>query len=218
MRSLILASVCVSGLLLATGGGAEDYTVVEGTLSDTASGESEALTGGFEARIFGSPPEEVTTSVAIIDDFELQAGDRTFLPREPIEYDGQVPFLYLEVANQINFDEQRVSLFRIRSGGDLVSGPARRAAAGLAAGSPAAISRAASISTALCTRSTRPSASPAAAANRSSSCLRRHGTLPTAERSSSRRTGRTSSTASSRSRSRRPNPSNSWSLRRFAPH
>ena len=50
MRSMILALAGVGGLLLAADASAEDYTLVAGSLTDAASGESQPLTGDLQVR------------------------------------------------------------------------------------------------------------------------------------------------------------------------
>ena len=61
-----------------------------------------------------------TSTFAVIDDFELQVGDQTFLPSLPLEYDGLSPILLLQQINAISFDESGVTSFYVRSGGELV--------------------------------------------------------------------------------------------------
>ncbi len=119
MRSVILALLGVGGLLLAAGASAEEYSIVEGSFTDAATGESTALTGGLEIEPSGTPLADDTT-LHSIDDFEFQVGDQTFLPSLPVEYGGQRPIGFLRAADQINFGPDRVGFFRIRSGGDLV--------------------------------------------------------------------------------------------------
>ncbi len=116
---MILTWLGAGGLLLAAGASAEEYSIVEGSFTDAVTGESAALTGGLEIELPGTPLAD-NTSLHIIADFEFQAGDQTFFPRLPVEYDGQLPIAFLQASDQINFGPDGVGLFRIRSGGDLV--------------------------------------------------------------------------------------------------
>ena len=70
MRSMILALAGVGGLLLAADASAEDYTIVAGSLTDAASGESQPLTGDLQVRVPGEPFDD--TPLYTVDDFELQ--------------------------------------------------------------------------------------------------------------------------------------------------
>ena len=106
-------------LLLAAEASTEEYTIVAGSLTDAATGESEALTGGLEIRTPDEPTGDAST-VHIIDDFEIQAGNQSFLPSLPIEYDERVAAAFVQIANQIHVGPQGVEFFHIRSGGDLV--------------------------------------------------------------------------------------------------
>jgi len=119
VRSVILTWLGAGGLLLAAGASAEEYSIVEGSFTDAVTGESAALTGGLEIELPGTPLAD-NTSLHIITDFEFQAGDQTFFPRLPVEYNGQLPIGFLQAADQLNFGPDRVAPFRIRSGGDLV--------------------------------------------------------------------------------------------------
>ncbi|MBW2384657.1 MAG: filamentous hemagglutinin N-terminal domain-containing protein, partial [Deltaproteobacteria bacterium] len=96
-----------------------EYTLVRGSLTDAASGESEALTGHIQLQYVGQSLDD-TSTLAVIDDFELQAGDQTFLPSLPLEYEGLRPNLFLQQINAIRFDEHGVTSFNVRSGGELV--------------------------------------------------------------------------------------------------
>jgi len=119
MVSLGRTLIGIAVLLLAAEASTEEYTIVAGSLTDAATGESESLTGGLEIRTPGEPSDDAST-VHIIDDFEIQAGNRTFLPSLPIEYDGRVASAFLQIANQIHIGPQGIEFFHIRSGGDLV--------------------------------------------------------------------------------------------------
>ncbi|MBW2420216.1 MAG: hypothetical protein JRH19_16875, partial [Deltaproteobacteria bacterium] len=82
--------------------------------------KSHELTGWFDARFSPYTPPESETDVAILDDFEFQVGGRSFGPRKPIRWQGKTPFLRVEIADNIHFDDERVHFFWIRSGGDIV--------------------------------------------------------------------------------------------------
>jgi filamentous hemagglutinin family protein len=102
--------------LVATGAGAETYHILSGTLSDEETGRTQELVGAFEASV---PEGGVSTSL-FVDDFDLQAGNRSFTPRQPIEYQGLAPSLFLEIANHIQVDGDRVGLVYLRSGGEQI--------------------------------------------------------------------------------------------------
>ena len=119
MRSVILAWLGAGGLLLVGGASAEQYSIVEGVFTDIATGESSALSGGLEIGVPGTPLADDSIT-HIIDDFELKVGDQTFLPSLPVEFDGQQPIAFLQVADQIHFGPDRVEFFHLRSGGELV--------------------------------------------------------------------------------------------------
>jgi hypothetical protein len=95
----------------------ETYQVLEGTLSvgDT----SEALTGFLELVLTDTATPELTLLQA--DDFVLQAGDQSFEPNPPVEYEGMKPILFLEIADQIQLYGDDVGLVRLRTGGDVVA-------------------------------------------------------------------------------------------------
>ena len=118
MRSTILALVGVGGLLLAVEASTEEYTIVAGSLSDAASGESQPLTGGLQLRVPGEPFDD--TTIYTVDDFEFQAGNQTFLPSLPIEYDERIAALFLQIGNGIQFGPRGVEFFNFRSGGELL--------------------------------------------------------------------------------------------------
>ncbi|MEE2672657.1 MAG: hypothetical protein VX466_02605 [Myxococcota bacterium] len=107
----------IAVLLLAAEASTEEYTIVAGSLTDATTGESESLTGGLEIRIPAEPTDDAST-VHIIDDFEIQAGNQSFLPSLPIEYDERVAATFVQIANQIHVGPQGVEFFHIRSGGD----------------------------------------------------------------------------------------------------
>ena len=123
MRSTILALACAGGLAVATGAGAETYSILKGEISDAASGETSSLTGTFEANLMlgpGLPVDPGMRSVSV-DDFEFQSGNRSFLPQQPIEYDGLKPIFWISMADQIWFNGDVVKWLRLRSGGELVA-------------------------------------------------------------------------------------------------
>ena len=80
MRSMILLTLGLGGLLLAAVSSAEEYSIVEGNFTDAATGDSVALAGSLELEPTGTPLADGTTLYAI-DHFELNAGDLTLLPR-----------------------------------------------------------------------------------------------------------------------------------------
>ena len=118
MRSMILALAAVGGLLLAAEASTEEYTIVAGSLVYANARESRTLTGGLQLRVPGESIGDST--VYIIDDFEFQAGNQTFLPSLPIEYDERLAALFLQIGNGIQFGPRGVGFFYFRSGGDLV--------------------------------------------------------------------------------------------------
>ena len=84
MRSMILALAGVGGLLLAADASAEDYTIVAGSLTDAASGESQPLTGDLQVLVPGEPFDD--TTIYTVVDFEFQAGNQTFfIPKTSID-------------------------------------------------------------------------------------------------------------------------------------
>jgi len=96
-----------------------EYSIVEGEFTDAATLETTALTGFVDLALPGTTIEDDVTLYSI-DDFELELGGQTFVPRGAIEYDGQHPLLFLQVGDQLNFGPNRVAGFYARSGGDLV--------------------------------------------------------------------------------------------------
>lgn len=119
MRSMIVLLVGVGGLLLTTGAFAQEYTIVEGAFTDAVSGESQALTGALALRNPELPTAENIT-VYLFDDFEFHVGDQTFLPAPPVEYEGEMPVGFLQIANQLYIEAQVLQFFFLRSGGDLI--------------------------------------------------------------------------------------------------
>jgi filamentous hemagglutinin family protein len=109
--------------LAASGAGAETFHILSGTLSDDPTGRTQELAGAFQASFAGPDPDPVNDPPAtlIVDDFELRAGDRRFAPRTPIEYQGLTPAAFLELANQIQIDGERVGLVQLRSGGEPIA-------------------------------------------------------------------------------------------------
>jgi filamentous hemagglutinin family protein len=125
MRCMTWVLACVGGLALATGAGAETYSLLEGTITDTATGETEPLTGAFDASLLEPDGSvEPQTRTLLVDDFAFQARARSFLPRQPIEFQGLTPIFFLEVADQIHPDGDAVAWLRLRSGGHLVAASA----------------------------------------------------------------------------------------------
>jgi filamentous hemagglutinin family protein len=121
MRSRILALACTAGLVVATAAGAETYSILEGAISDAATGGTSSLTGTFEATAtFGAEPD-LATRLVRVDDFELRAGDHSFPPRQPIEYDGWKPIPWLARTDQIWLVGDIVSGMYLRSGGELIA-------------------------------------------------------------------------------------------------
>jgi len=121
MRRARLACLGVGALLWGATAlaSAEEYSVVEGEFSDATTLESTALTGIVDLGLPGMPIEDDVTRYPI-EDFKLELGAQTFVPRGTIEYDGQYPLLFLQVGDQLIFGPNRVAGFYARSGGDLV--------------------------------------------------------------------------------------------------
>jgi len=123
--ALVVASVVsVASVVIAAGvaTGAETYTALQGRIMDAESGESQSLTGFFDAELqeSGSLDPQVEV-VALITDFELQTGDGTILDRQPIEYDGLTPLAYLYPADALTLSVENPILFRLRTGPELVA-------------------------------------------------------------------------------------------------
>ncbi|MDJ0848678.1 MAG: hypothetical protein QNK04_09895 [Myxococcota bacterium] len=118
-------------LLLASGAGAETYTLLAGEVVDEASGASEPLTGSFDATLIERPPpepgrlavelSELDARSLRVEDFAFRTGDRLLGPADPISHDGLLPLLYLQLANQIQLLGDRVALALFRSGGEVVA-------------------------------------------------------------------------------------------------
>lgn len=119
MRIWIPTLLGAGCMLLAAGASAEEYSVVEGHFTETATGESVVLSGRLEIEDSGTPLSDDSV-VYSIDDFELQAGDRAFAPGSSVEHDGQVPVGFLQLADQIHITSDGVRLFHVRSGGEFV--------------------------------------------------------------------------------------------------
>ena len=116
----IVRTLCVGGLaLVAAAAGAETYRVVAGALDDEQPGTSEAFSGEFEISLFEPEDPRLQPSLRI-DDFQLQAGDQSFRPPEPIAFQGRRALLLL-IADHIQFDGDDVGFFFLRSGADLVA-------------------------------------------------------------------------------------------------
>jgi filamentous hemagglutinin family protein len=112
--------LCVGWLALApAAAGAETYRVVGGPLDDEQAGTSGAFSGKLEISLFEPEGPRLQPSL-LIDDFQLQAGDQSFRPREPIEFQGRRSLL-VQIADQIQFDGDDVDFFFLRSGGGLVA-------------------------------------------------------------------------------------------------
>jgi filamentous hemagglutinin family protein len=107
--------------LIATGAGAETYRILSGTLTDAATGRSQELVGAFEAAIPEFPQSSSAPTSFLVPDFELEAGGRSFTPRQPIEYQGMTPTPFLEIANHLQIDGDRVGLVYLRSGGEQIA-------------------------------------------------------------------------------------------------
>jgi filamentous hemagglutinin family protein len=119
----ITAALVSSGWLwlAATGAGAETYHILSGTLTDPETGRTQTLVGSFEARFAELDPTSTLPAPLLVDDFEFRAGDRSFARRQPIGYQGLTPSLFLEAANQIQVDGDRVGLVHLRSGGEWIA-------------------------------------------------------------------------------------------------
>lgn len=107
--------------LVATGAGAETYHILSGKLTDSETGRTRELTGAFEVRPGEPNPESPLPAPLLVEDFEFRAGGRRFAPRGPVEYLGLTPSPFIEVANQIQVDGDRVGLVYLRSGGEPVA-------------------------------------------------------------------------------------------------
>ncbi|MBW2291748.1 MAG: filamentous hemagglutinin N-terminal domain-containing protein [Deltaproteobacteria bacterium] len=119
MRSAIVLLISVGGLLSAADALAQEYTIVEGTFTDATSSEPQVLTGVLTLQDSELSTTESIT-VYLVDDFEFHLGDQTFLPAPPVEYDGEMPVGFLQIANQLHIEEQELRFFYLRSGGDLI--------------------------------------------------------------------------------------------------
>ncbi|MBW2422464.1 MAG: hypothetical protein JRH19_28320, partial [Deltaproteobacteria bacterium] len=121
MRGTIGAFACASALLLTTAAQAQTYTILEGTLTPSGRGRSAPLTGYFDGSLFESdPPGDSEAHTILVDDFAFRAGDRSYGPRQPIEYDGLTPVLFAEIANHIRVEGDTARLAHLRSGGERV--------------------------------------------------------------------------------------------------
>jgi hypothetical protein len=121
MRGRILALACAAGLIVATAAGAETYSILEGAISDAATGETSSLTGTFEATATFGAEENFATRLVSVDDFELRAGGHSLLPRQPIEYDGLQPIFWPARTDQLWLVGDIVSGMYLRSGGELIA-------------------------------------------------------------------------------------------------
>lgn len=119
MLKRILATLCAGGLLSAASAGAETYRIVDGRLGDARTGASDVLEGVLEISVFEPEGQAIPPSL-LVDDFQLQAGARSFGPRKPVEFGGRGA-LSVQIADQIQFDGDTVEFARLRSGGELVA-------------------------------------------------------------------------------------------------
>jgi filamentous hemagglutinin family protein len=121
LRNLILACVGCT-LLAASGVGAETYRILEGALTPADGGEAQAIAGAFEVSLsdWEHPDAEDRTSL-LVDDFAFEIGDQIFTPSAPVEYQGLTPFLFLELADQIQLVGDDVDAVFLRAGGDVVA-------------------------------------------------------------------------------------------------
>lgn len=108
---LVLAgSACL--LLSAAGASAASYHVLEGTLTDAATGQTRPLTGSFDTSVaFGGDTRPMVLGV---DDFALQAGEQSFTPRPPTPYLGLAA---VSLADQIHVDGDAVAFVLLQAGG-----------------------------------------------------------------------------------------------------
>ena len=75
VRSDAVAVACAGWLMLAaTGAWAQSYRVLEGTLTDSATGKSKALTGAFDVSLSEFSDPTVPPVVLIVDDFRVFGG------------------------------------------------------------------------------------------------------------------------------------------------
>ena len=125
MRQITAALVSSGWLwLAATGAGAETYHILSGTLTDPETGRTQTLVGSFEARFAELDPTSTLPAPLLVDDFEFRSGDRSFAQRQPIGYQGLTPSLFLEPANYIQVDGDRVGPVHLRSGGEWIAADA----------------------------------------------------------------------------------------------
>lgn len=119
MRGPIAVLLGLGGLLLGvSGAGAETYQVLQGRL-ESATGASEALEGMLEISVSELGGRTVRPSLQV-DDFALRVGSLEFGPRQPVEFE-HYPVLFLQIADQIQFDGDRVDFWYLRSGGEQVA-------------------------------------------------------------------------------------------------
>ncbi len=121
MTRFLLGLVALLAVQTAQFAAAEDYVAVEGSLEDTTSGDVHELAGALSLVLFEPDPEVPSDiTVYLIEDFELQAGDSTFEPALPIEYEGETPVLFLQIADHLNVESGSLGSFGFRSGGAIV--------------------------------------------------------------------------------------------------
>lgn len=117
---------CASLLLAAAGVRAERWEVVEGRLTDAATGASRPLTGSLEGSLFEpDPPDGPDPTVLMLDDFVLSAGALALTPAVPIEHAGLQPAAWVRIAEALHVQGDAVSFFNLLSGGELVAADAR---------------------------------------------------------------------------------------------
>lgn len=112
MRRSVLAlagSACL--LLFAAAASAASYRVLEGTLTDAATGQALPLTGSFETSVaFGGTTRPM---VLVVDDFALQAGEQSFT-HVPTPYLGLAA---VSLADQLHVDGDAVVFLLLQAGG-----------------------------------------------------------------------------------------------------
>src|SRR5262245_4220597 len=102
-------------LLIAADASAQTYQILGGTLSG-ADGRREPFAGNFAAHALIGPTPGST--LLVVRDFALQAGEQTFTPAPPVEFEGPRPLL--EVGSAIEVLGNDVPTAQLRSGGEVI--------------------------------------------------------------------------------------------------
>lgn len=122
------AALLIALVLVGTGARAETYQILEGALSIGEGSESETLTGSldvsFHSFASGSTLDGVDTpeqTYLLVDDFAMQAGDRSFTPNPLPQFYGGHWIHLLQESDHIRLVEDRVRRIQLRSGGEVVA-------------------------------------------------------------------------------------------------